>query len=428
MADYYPLLARAVATLPDSTPEMRRAIYERARKALLTQLRASDPPMSEESLEAESRALDTAVERLEAELSSTETPAQEGHAAAGPDSQHAGYETADAAPEPAAERGPEPQPAKSAPFVAPPQRDPERGPGVSAEPMIAAPARMPGPPRPEAGRERPRPQAPASEEAARGWRRPLVWGPLLVLLLAVAAFAAWQLRVPPQDFAGPDVAQAPAQQQPADPGKINQRADGSSAAAPAQDAPAQQAQTPAASAEIPVAQRAAILVQASPSDSQNVETHVGTTVWRLEPAQRPGADNQSAIRADVDIPPIGMKLAVTIEKNNDPTLRASHTMTLRFSGENGKLPAVAELGTPQMRNETAPTVDPLAGVQAKITDNIFIVALTAEPTFAVRNAELLKTRGWFDFPLRLADGRIAKITIEKGAPGARIFEKAFAEW
>ena len=47
MADYYNLLARAVSGLPNATPDSRKAIYERARKALLGQLRAMQPPVPE---------------------------------------------------------------------------------------------------------------------------------------------------------------------------------------------------------------------------------------------------------------------------------------------------------------------------------------------------------------------------------------------
>jgi hypothetical protein len=40
MADYYPLIARAIAGLDPSAPaESRRALYERARAALIAQLR-----------------------------------------------------------------------------------------------------------------------------------------------------------------------------------------------------------------------------------------------------------------------------------------------------------------------------------------------------------------------------------------------------
>ena len=68
MADYYPLLAKAVSGLKTSTPETRSAIYERARKALLGQLRSMQPPAPDSAIDRESRALDEAVARLEREL------------------------------------------------------------------------------------------------------------------------------------------------------------------------------------------------------------------------------------------------------------------------------------------------------------------------------------------------------------------------
>lgn len=74
MADYYPLLARAVAGLKTSTPETRRAIYERARNALIAQLRGMKPPVPEPDILRESAALDAAVARLEAELARPAEP------------------------------------------------------------------------------------------------------------------------------------------------------------------------------------------------------------------------------------------------------------------------------------------------------------------------------------------------------------------
>ena len=48
MADYYPLIARAIAGLDPNAPgESRRALYERARAALIQQLRSVQPPLSE---------------------------------------------------------------------------------------------------------------------------------------------------------------------------------------------------------------------------------------------------------------------------------------------------------------------------------------------------------------------------------------------
>ena len=40
MADYHPLISRAVEALPDKSPATRRAVYDRARTALQEQLRA----------------------------------------------------------------------------------------------------------------------------------------------------------------------------------------------------------------------------------------------------------------------------------------------------------------------------------------------------------------------------------------------------
>ena len=54
MADYYPLIARAIAGLDPSAPgESRRALYERARTALIAQLRSVQPPLSESEITRE---------------------------------------------------------------------------------------------------------------------------------------------------------------------------------------------------------------------------------------------------------------------------------------------------------------------------------------------------------------------------------------
>jgi hypothetical protein len=81
-----------------------------------------------------------------------------------------------------------------------------------------------------------------------------------------------------------------------------------------------------------------------------------------------------------------------------------------------------------MRNEATPAVEPLAGASAKITDQIYIVALTADTDLTTRNLELIRSRGWFDLPLRLSDGRIAKITVEKGQLGERLLAQALDAW
>jgi hypothetical protein len=67
MADYYPLIAKAVTGLDKSTGEARRALYERARNALVTQLRGVSPSLSEQDITRERLALEEAIRKVEAE-------------------------------------------------------------------------------------------------------------------------------------------------------------------------------------------------------------------------------------------------------------------------------------------------------------------------------------------------------------------------
>jgi hypothetical protein len=68
MADYYPLVAKAVAGLEKNTGEGRRMLYERARTALVAQLRGmNDPPLTEAEITRERLALEEAIRKVEAE-------------------------------------------------------------------------------------------------------------------------------------------------------------------------------------------------------------------------------------------------------------------------------------------------------------------------------------------------------------------------
>lgn len=69
MANYYSVVADAVFRLRSNNDQARRRIYERARKALRERLATLDPPISEAILANEQVSLDTAICRLEADLS-----------------------------------------------------------------------------------------------------------------------------------------------------------------------------------------------------------------------------------------------------------------------------------------------------------------------------------------------------------------------
>jgi hypothetical protein len=67
MTDYQPLLARALKGLDRNTSEARRAVYDRARQALLNQLRSANPPMADADITRERLALEDAIRKTETE-------------------------------------------------------------------------------------------------------------------------------------------------------------------------------------------------------------------------------------------------------------------------------------------------------------------------------------------------------------------------
>jgi len=67
MTDYHPLISRAVEGLERNSGEARRALYERARTALVTQLRSVEPPLSESEITRERLSLEDAIRKVEAE-------------------------------------------------------------------------------------------------------------------------------------------------------------------------------------------------------------------------------------------------------------------------------------------------------------------------------------------------------------------------
>ncbi len=115
MADYQSLLTRAVANLPpSSTAAARQAIYERARKALVTQLRSLRPPLPESDIQREETSLDKAIEAVEAKFA----PVAEGQASV----------AAPPVAEPVPHVGPSPQ--------APPPPSPQAPPPHSPQPPV----------------------------------------------------------------------------------------------------------------------------------------------------------------------------------------------------------------------------------------------------------------------------------------------------
>ncbi len=468
MADYYPLLAKAVAGLPNSTSETRRAVYERARKALLGQLQSLQPPVPEADLRRESEALDAAVARIEAELGGGARPqpqppvqpqAQRPTAAkpavpprpAPPPRQPVSPQ---APAQPVAPRRPNGATVLGGEPAAPPSA---RGPENGVAPLVSSPASelppaapqqpvSPREPRVEPPRARPsaaaRPAAPQPdlEDAPQNHRLWIVVG-VVVVLVALVAVAAWKLRDRPDQFA----AFKPHPQTTADANdKSTQRADGPPPATPtvaettpaspavpapaAESAPAAAAKPADANNPVPVAYRAALLVEA-PDEPNKIKTYVGTVVWKTENVSNgPGQPLASAVHGDIDVPDDKLKATIDIQKNNDPSLSASHTITVVFSlAPDSPTGGVKEISLPQLRNEDSPSGEALKGIVVPIMDNSFLVGLTRGDAEA-HNADLLKKLEWIDIPIMLNNGRIAKLTFEKNTSGTRAINDAFASW
>ena len=91
MADYFQILARAVAALDPNAREGREFLYDRARKALADSFQ-SNPALSDTEFRAASAALETAIRRVESEVVGRAAPPQSAAV------QAAASEEADAAP------------------------------------------------------------------------------------------------------------------------------------------------------------------------------------------------------------------------------------------------------------------------------------------------------------------------------------------
>ena len=71
--DYFPPIQRAIQGLSPNTLDTRRALYEKARAALLKQLRAADPALTESQITKERLLLEDAIRRIETDMLRPET-------------------------------------------------------------------------------------------------------------------------------------------------------------------------------------------------------------------------------------------------------------------------------------------------------------------------------------------------------------------
>lgn len=433
MADYYPLIARAVSGLDKNTGENRRALYDRARAALVSQLRGVQPALDETDITRERLALEEAIRKVEAEAAKRPRAEIQDAEAAEPSLRDRGLrdfrETvaeveglgqATAEAKRAAHATYESMPAEPEPHYFEPEPTPEPR-------QITEPPPIEEPPPHSAGYAQQIP-APAAYDDEDGYtRRPqrsyrgiiklLV---LLLVLAGIAGTAYWQRQAITSMVASfrSEPAKPKDTSQPTARPKIADRIGQSGQAAP------DSANAPAAA----VAQKV-VLYDEDPNDPQG-KRYVGSAIWRTETVSPgPGLAPELAVRADIEIPERKLRMTWSLRRNTDKALPASHTIEILFTlpadfpeGGIGNVPGVL-----MKQNEQARGV-PLAGLAVKVTNGYFLVGLSAVDVDLQRNVQLLKERDWFDIPVVYTSGKRAILAMEKGTPGTRAFEEAFRAW
>jgi hypothetical protein len=449
MPDYTSILRRSIVALPDASPAMREAVYQRARAALARQLTAVDPPLSTREIERQHQELEDAVARLEADYS------------------------ADVEDE--AEGPPEPPPADD-------YAEPEQGAAYAEDEAEAAEAlARDGGDLADSEDEIDEEDLEDDEDYAEeeSSRTPLLIGLLLLVgvLVGVGAYGYIErdrllglfasadaeppvttIEPPPPaeviEPAGEDVAatdkrpdrmvngtEAPADAPPpadvatAEPLPGEEPApemvpepdappEGEAelpGAAPEETAPpAEETQTAALPGESLVAQRAIFYFQGKEGSPGRATE--GSVTWA-----EITRDNRPAIQALLKVSEQEVTTTVTIYKNNDGSLPASHLVEIQFSGEIGqspiqRVPALVLKQTEQARGQ------PLTGAAVPVTNELFWIALSDDQEQVSRNIQLLREGSWFDIPILFNDGTRALLTFEKGIPGDKVFETVMATW
>lgn len=483
MADYYPVLTRAISGLETNTAETRRGVYERARQAIVKQLRSYDPPLSESEITKERLNLEEAVRRIEAE----HRKAQGAPAAPGAPKAEPAPMTAPAPMAPSPDRPPPPPkpPAPPAAKPAAPQPRIAGGEGLQQVHAAAAAAASLGaatanaqasanttraaftgaPSAPAAARVEPNfqrtgPRAelagdrmpaafdaddpnphlrePEAEEKPRRAMAGLVIAGVVLLGLIgggyamrdqIASFFGGEDTVTVSSD-GPKVSDRVAETDTVPPGTLAREQAPPSDVATAPELPPVAEPAPPASSETPAPGSAtsqrAILYDEAP-DKQGGQASSGAIAWRTEP--KPDAPGELQLVGEVTVPERNMKMTFTMTRNLDTTLPASHVIEVGFDLP----PDFANVGVGNVpgilfKNTEEEGGSPLKGMSVKVTKNLFWIGLESSSADRAQNIEAIRTRGWIDIPILYDNGRRAVLTIEKGSEGRAAFEAAFAAW
>ncbi|WFU07996.1 hypothetical protein QA646_11790 [Rhizobium sp. CB3090] len=155
----------------------------------------------------------------------------------------------------------------------------------------------------------------------------------------------------------------------------------------------------------------------------------GTVTWSLQEGKGEDGRPEPSVQGLINVPERGLTATITVSRNTDASLPASHLVELAFqvppNFEGGAIDSVQRIALKSTEQDRG---DALIAVPAKVTDDVYMVALNDFPDARKTNLDLLKTRNWMDIPVVYRNGRRALLTMEKGPSGTDAFNKAIGEW
>lgn len=164
-------------------------------------------------------------------------------------------------------------------------------------------------------------------------------------------------------------------------------------------------------------------------DQQSPAVSEGSVVWTLIDDPENGGPNNVAIRGEISTDDGNLSALITIKRNADKSLPASHIIEIVFAlPENFSGGGIDQVQRISMKQTEQDQGNPLIAVPARITEDFYMIALNDLAEAVQTNTQLLRERNWIDIPVIYSNGRRALITLEKGTSGTEVFNQALDVW
>jgi len=152
--------------------------------------------------------------------------------------------------------------------------------------------------------------------------------------------------------------------------------------------------------------------------------HYGQVEWSVI-STRAGTEGVSpAIQALATVPGTSLKMTVTIRKNEDNSLSATHAIDFSFPPPNMDIQAIQSVSFPR---DSGGLTKYLAGTAARAKPSLWIFGLLNTPRDATENMKLLRDSKWLNIRIN-ANSQPLIVALEKGQIGEALFKAVFDLW